>query len=476
MANITKRIGKNGALSYRIRAYAGTAADGRQIVRSMTFTPPAGMSARQAEKEANRQAVEFEQRVQRGIVLDAKLTLDELLDKWFQEFARPQLKPQTVYDYEHLRPRISAALGHMKIDSIRPGHLMAFYDNLAESGMRMDVKFTATPALLGAVEKVKRGDLAKAAGIAPETLRVALRGDHVSRPTAEKLAAAAGLPLAKAFKALDQNAKLTGDTIRHYHRLLSSVFSTAVKWQLLTENPCNRVAAPKAEPPDTQFLDETGIARLMEVLPEAPVQYSVLVQLAILTGCRRGELCALRWSDIDFQAATLSINRTLHHIPGQGQVFGPPKTKRSRRCIKISADAVELLQEYRREQAQHRLKVGSIWAKTVVIEGKKVTNDLLFTRWDGQPIDPSAISSWFPVFLREHNLPPVRFHSLRHTNASLLIAAHVPVVTVSGRLGHAKTSTTTDIYAACIRSSDAAAADALDNVFTRIKDRGAGAG
>ena len=197
MANITKRIGKNGALSYRIRAYAGTAADGRQIVRSMTFTPPAGMSARQAEKEANRQAVEFEQMVQRGIVLDAKFTLDELLDKWFQEFARPQLKPQTVYGYQNLRVRISAALGHMKIDSIRPAHLMAFYDNLAESGMRMDVKFTAAPALISAVEKMKRGDLAKAAGVSSDTVRIALRGDRVSRGSAEKLAAAAGLPLTK---------------------------------------------------------------------------------------------------------------------------------------------------------------------------------------------------------------------------------------------------------------------------------------
>ena len=86
-------------------------------------------------------------------------------------------------------------------------------------------------------------------------------------------------------------------------------------------------------------------------------------------------------------------------------------------------------------------------------------------------LDDRALS----VFLREHGLPPVRFHSLRHTNASLLIAAHVPVVTVSGRLGHAKTSTTTDIYAACIRSSDAAAADALDNVFTRIHEQVTGA-
>ena len=97
--------------------------------------------------------------------------------------------------------------------------------------------------------------------------------------------------------------------------------------------------------------------------------------------------------------------------------------------------------------------------------------DMLFTRWNGQPFDPNAVTSWFPGFLASHDLPAVHFHSLRHTNASLLIAAHVPVTTVSGRLGHAKTSTTTDIYAGFIRSSDAAAADALTDVFGRIKEK-----
>lgn len=85
-------------------------------------------------------------------------------------------------------------------------------------------------------------------------------------------------------------------------------------------------------------------------------------------------------------------------------------------------------------------------------------------------IDPKTVTTWFPSFLAAHDLPPVHFHSLRHTNASLLIAAHVPVTAVSGRLGHAKTSTTTDIYAGFIRSADAAAADALTNVFERIRE------
>ena len=84
---------------------------------------------------------------------------------------------------------------------------------------------------------------------------------------------------------------------------------------------------------------------------------------------------------------------------------------------------------------------------------------------------PSTFTFRFKKILREGNLPDnLNVHSLRHTNASLLIAAHVPVTAVSGRLGHAKTSTTTDIYAGFIRSADAAASDALTDVFTRIRD------
>lgn len=121
---------------------------------------------------------------------------------------------------------------------------------------------------------------------------------------------------------------------------------------------------------------------------------------------------------------------------------------------------------------RERIKVGTYWQREITVEGgKQVKNDLLFTKQDGNPLDPNKVSSWFPEFLREHDLPPCRFHSLRHSNAALLIAAHVPATTVAGRLGHAQVSTTTNIYAAMIRSSDAAAADALGNVFERIRQR-----
>lgn len=250
------------------------------------------------------------------------------------------------------------------------------------------------------------------------------------------------------------------------------MFSTAVRWQLMDANPCERVTPPKLVEQDVEFLDETGIADLLAALPDAPVQLSVITQLALFTGARRGEICGLRWSDIDLDAGVMAINRNLSYIAHRGTIFDYPKTKKSRRCIKLSDDCIALLRDYKQWQMRERLKVGTFCQRTITIEGGKlVKNDLLFTKPDGKPIDPNTVSSWFPVFLREHGLPPCRFHSLRHSNAALLIAAHVPATTVAGRLGHAQVSTTTNIYAAMIRSSDAAAADALGNVFDRIKQR-----
>lgn len=424
MAKIVKRMKKDGTCSYCIRVSNGYDRQGRQVMVNRTFTPPPGLTGKKLEKELQRQADAFEQEVHSGISLDASMKLDDLIERWFTEYADRQLKPKTATEYRKLVPRVSAALGHMKVNQIRPAHLMAFYANLSEGGVRQDSTYTATAALLKLLPKGQRARIRETAGVGEETMRGLCSGKPVSHKTAEKVADAAGLPLSKAAEI------------------------------------------------EVEALQEEDVAKLLKALQDAPAKYSVITQLALLTGARRGEICALRWSDIDLDASVISINRTVQNIAGRGTVFTAPKIKRSRRCIKIGPECVQLLREYRQHQKAERFKVGSEWMRRVEIEnGKTVDNDLLFTRWNGQPLDPNAVTSWFPGFLAAHDLPAVHFHSLRHTNASLLIAAHVPVTTVSGRLGHAKTSTTTDIYAGFIRSSDAAAADALTDVFSRIKEK-----
>ena len=416
-------------------------------------------------------AHDFEERVQKGLFVASDLTVDGLAEKWMKEYCIPQLKPHTVEGYQQLMPRVSAAIGHIKLENLRPGHIQEFYNQLAQPGIREDGKYKAKAAFIEAFPKGTRIELQKAAGLSQGTMAAIMQGRTVSKQSAEKIAAAAGWAFTKAFSCTSTDT-LSASSQRHYHLMLSSMFSTAVRWQLMDANPCERVTPPKLVEQDVEFLDETGIADLLAALPDAPVQLSVITQLALFTGARRGEICGLRWSNIDLDAGVMAINRNLSYISHKGTIFDYPKTKKSRRCIKLSDDCIALLKDYKQWQMRERLKVGTFWQRTITIEGGKlVKNDLLFTKPDGKPIDPNVVSSWFPVFLREHGLPPCRFHSLRHSNAALLIAAHVPATTVAGRLGHAQVSTTTNIYAAMIRSSDAAAADALGNVFDRIKQR-----
>ena len=90
-----------------------------------------------------------------------------------------------------------------------------------------------------------------------------------------------------------------------------------------------------------------------------------MVQLGLFTGMRRGEICGLRWSDIDFNASTISVNRTVEYIPHEGLIFTAPKTKASNRTFKVGANCMDMLREYQLYQKAERLRVGSMWARTV---------------------------------------------------------------------------------------------------------------
>ena len=131
MATITKR-----GQSYQIRVSCGYDVDGKQIRRIRTWRPDAGMSERQIQKELDRQAVLFEEQCRTGQVLDGNIKLADFIDLWFDKHAATHLRPTTVAGYRKLVARTIAALGHIRVDKLQPQHLMAFYENLAEPGVR----------------------------------------------------------------------------------------------------------------------------------------------------------------------------------------------------------------------------------------------------------------------------------------------------------------------------------------------------
>ena len=136
MATIRKRND-----TYQIRVSLGYNSKKRQIEKSTTWKPTPGMTKRQIEKELKRQAVLFEEKCRTGQFLDGSITFSEFADRWFKDYAEKQLKSRTVTRYKELMWRITPAIGHIKLSRLQPQHLLEFYNNLGEDGIRLDIKY-----------------------------------------------------------------------------------------------------------------------------------------------------------------------------------------------------------------------------------------------------------------------------------------------------------------------------------------------
>lgn len=442
--------------SYKITVSCGYDLNGKQIRRHLTWTPEPGMTKRQLQKELDRQAVLFEEKCRNGQVLDGNIKFAEFAEKWFAEYAEKQLRPTTVAGYRWALKRTLPAIGHIRLDKLRPHHLMEFYNNLSESGVREDTRYCSAvdfKALLKKRGMTKRA-LAEQAGVSVYVLDSVTRGANISAASAHKVVSALQLPLDKVFLPAGEKDTLAVSTVLHHHRLISSMLSTAVKWQLIFSNPCSRVVLPKTKHKEAVYLDEEQAADLLAALDKESMQHQVIVKLLLFTGMRRGELCGLEWKDVDFERAVVFVRRSSLYLPGKGVFEDETKNATSERCMKVSADVVTMLKAWRAEQSKQRLRMGDQWQ----------TSDRLFTAWDGAPIRPDVITAWFHKFVTKNGLPPIHIHSLRHTNATLLIAAGTSLTTVAARLGHANSTTTSKIYAHVIQSADAAASAAIGSI------------
>lgn len=175
-----------------------------------------------------------------------------------------------------------------------------------------------------------------------------------------------------------------------------------------------------------------------------------------MTGMRRGELCGLNWDDIDLEAAKISIKRSYSESPRHGIILKEPKTAKSKRTFAIPELLVKSLSEYKEWYEQQKELWGDRW----------IDSGSVFIQRDGKRVHPANIKMWVTKTCRLAGIRHFSVHSLRHTNISLQIMAGVPIVTVAGRAGHSRTSTTTDTYAYYVQSSDKSAAQTLNSIFS----------
>lgn len=480
-------IEKRGESSYRLTVSCGYDKYGKQIVKRKSINLSRIKPNKQLE-EAQRQWILFKDEVEKGIYLDAgKITFEEFIKKWLEDYAEPELAPKTLHRYkELLDSRIIPALGHIKLNKLQPTHLTEFYNNLREKGIRLDSKYSPKKDFIKIITDLglTLKEILSKSKIDESTLKRIEHGQSVQFSTVHKICIAINIPTNTLFEPIKQEKALSERTILHHHRLISSILTCAVQWQFILNNPANRVKAPKVERKEARHFDVDQTEYILELLKDEPIKYRTAINMAIYGGMRLGELAGLEWVDIDFDNMLLKIHQSLQHISGEGTFEKAPKNETSNRIISLPKTVINLLREYEVWQNGEKATLGNLWHKEY---------NNIFTSRDGQPIYPGTISRWFHQFIKKHNdkiisdksipddnkkdylIDEVNFHGLRHTSATILINQGIDVTTVSKRLGHARTSTTTDIYSHSLQKADKSAADKLENLFNKkeqIKKQG----
>jgi len=224
-------------------------------------------------------------------------------------------------------------------------------------------------------------------------------------------------------------------SVRHLHRFLHRVFDQALRWGAASRNPVTLVDPPRVARHEFRTLSPEEARALLSALHGDRLQ--ALYVLALTTGMRQGELLALRWSDLDLPGKHLAIRGSLHRDPGGGWTIREPKTERSRRQVLLPPLAIKALERNRLRQHEERLQTGPAWEE----------NDLVFPNQLGRPLSSQNLTQrHFHPLLQRLSLPKIRFHDLRHTAATLLLAEGIHPKIVSEMLGHTQVGITLDLY------------------------------
>jgi integrase len=234
----------------------------------------------------------------------------------------------------------------------------------------------------------------------------------------------------------------------------------AVEQQVIARNPADafRKRLPKVERRAMITLTADQSARLLELIAHSRIYWPVLIALS--TGMRRGEILALRWKNVDWERGSVRVMESLEQTKDAIR-FKPPKTDRYR-VIALPGYAIEELRRLKPRQAEELLALGV----------RQTGDTLLCSCADGQPRTPLSLTYEFARFMRRlRELPYVRFHDLRHSHATQLLANGVHPKIVSERLGHASVAITLDLYSHVTDTMQSDAALRLDSAMSAAKSR-----
>ena len=396
MANIISR--SNG--TYLIRVSCGLDSNGKQISRSKTFKPSKpNLPYTKLNRELEAFVAAFEQEVaEEGPVRNVrpdKITFADFCTQYL-EIKKNTLSPQTYNFYSKvIEEELMPMFARIKMKDLRTYHIQQFVQYLANDKKRLD----------------------------------------------------------------GHEGKIAASTVKRYATVLRSIVGTAYKLEYIEEDigRSRRIEFPKEETKEVEVFTLEEVENILNALESEPWHIRAIIEVALFTGCRRGEIVGLKWADIDFENQRISVKRSIYKLSDGKAREKEPKSKTSIRTISIPERLCKTLTEYRLQQNRHIAYLGDGWKNL----------DYVFTEENGYVMNLQTPTKQFAHFLKRHGIRHLKFHGLRHTSATMLLANGCDIKTVSARLGHADI-TTTNIYVHALESTDRMAAQTFDN-FLKAK-------
>jgi integrase len=250
---------------------------------------------------------------------------------------------------------------------------------------------------------------------------------------------------------------LSPATVRQTHAVIRRALNQAMRWGWVASNPASLARPPRVRTPALNPPEPEGVLRLIAEAELRDPDLACFLLLAATTGARRGELCAIRWSDLNMKTGALTISRSIVETQGADLIEKDTKTHSSRR-IALDSGSIAALAHQRDRSQQRARSCGARLAESAHV----------FSADPGgvRPWVPNEVTKQFIRIRRSIGLDSVRLHDLRHFTATRLLSEGVPVRTVSGRLGHANAATTLGVYAHFVEESDRDAAEKIGSILT----------